>query len=118
MYVVDTLVEYQLQYVAGQAYHGDKLTAFFGQFYGLYLNGIEAVFQLFLTAAVVRRFGVGYTLQIAPVTVGLSSLATVFAPGVVSGSIVRLTEASTRYTLNRTGMSCSTCRCPRNCATA
>ncbi|HSU88932.1 MAG TPA: Npt1/Npt2 family nucleotide transporter, partial [Terriglobia bacterium] len=104
MYVVDTLVEYQLQYVAGQAYRGDKLTAFFGQFYGLYLNGIEAIFQLFLTAAVVRRFGVGYTLQISPVTVGLSSLATVFAPGVVSGSIVRLTEASTRYTLNRTGM--------------
>jgi ATP:ADP antiporter, AAA family len=104
MYVVDTLVEYQLQFVAGHAYQGDRLTAFFGQFYGLYLNGIEAIFQLFLTAAVIRRFGVGYTLQIAPVTVGLSSLATVLAPGVVSGSLVRLTEASTRYTLNRTGM--------------
>jgi len=104
MYVVDTLVEYQLQYVAGHAYHGDRLTAFFGQFYGLYLNGLEAVFQLFLTAAVVRRFGVGYTLQIAPVSVGLSSIATLLAPGVLTGSIVRLTEASTRYTLNRTGM--------------
>ena len=57
-----------------------------------------------MTAAVVRRFGVGYTLQIAPVCVGLSSIATVLAPGVLSGSIVRLTEASTRYTLNRTGM--------------
>jgi len=67
-------------------------------------NGLEAVFQLFVTAAVVRRFGVGYTLQIAPVCVGLSSIATVLAPGVLSGSIVRLTEASTRYTLNRTGM--------------
>jgi len=36
MYIVDTLVEYQLQYVAGHAYKGDRLTAFFGQFYGLY----------------------------------------------------------------------------------
>ena len=44
MYIVDTLVEYQLQYVAGHAYKGDRLTAFFGQFYGLYLNGLEAVF--------------------------------------------------------------------------
>src|SRR5262249_3681460 len=104
MYIVDTLVEYQLQYVAVLAYKGDPITALFGQFYGLYLNGLEAVFQLFLTAAVVRRFGVGYTLQIAPVCVGLSSIATVLAPGVLSGSIVRLTEASTRYTLNRTAM--------------
>src|SRR5438132_14038687 len=30
-----------LQYVAGHAYKGDRLTAFFGQFYGLYLNGLD-----------------------------------------------------------------------------
>jgi hypothetical protein len=53
---------------------------------------------------VVRRFGVGGTLQISPVSILLSSIATVLAPGVVSASAVRLTEASTRYTLNRTGM--------------
>jgi len=104
MYIVDTLVEYQLQYVAARAYHGDNLTAFFGRFYGLYLNGIEAVFQLFVTGAVLTRFGVGYTLQIAPACVGLCSIAAVVAPGVASGSAVRLTEASTRYTFNRTGM--------------
>jgi ATP/ADP translocase len=104
MYLVDTLVEYQFQAMARTGYRGDQLTAFFGQFYGIWLNGVEFLFQLFITALVVRRFGVGGTLQIAPIAIALSSVATVLAPGVTSASAVRLTEASTRYTLNKTGM--------------
>lgn len=103
-YVVDVLVEYQFQAMAKVSFHGDALTAFFGQFYGLYLNLAEIVFQLFLTSAVVRWFGVGGTLQILPTAVLISSVAVVAAPGVTSTAAVRLTEASTRYTLNRTGM--------------
>ncbi len=104
MYVVDTMVEYQFQVTARASHTGANLAAFFGQFYGLYLNLAEFVFQLFLTASVVRRFGVGGTLQIAPASILLSSIATVFSPGVTAAGAVRLTEASTRYTLNRTGM--------------
>src|SRR5215472_4902327 len=104
MYLVDTLVEYQFQAMARAGFRGDQLTAFFGQFYGVWLNGVEFVFQLFVTALVVRRFGVGGTLQITPTASALSSMATVLAPGVTSASAVRLTEASTRYTLNKTGM--------------
>jgi ATP:ADP antiporter, AAA family len=104
MYLVDTLVEYQFQAMARTSYRGDRLTAFFGQFYGIYLNGVEFVFQLFLTAVVVSWFGVGGTLLIAPVAVALCSVAIMAAPGVASAGAVRLTEASTRYTLNKTGM--------------
>jgi len=104
MYLVDTLVEYQFQATARAVYTGDNLTAFFGQFYGLWLNAIEFVFQLFLTSIVVRWFGVGATLQISPLAVGVSSIATVVAPGLYAASAVRLTEASTRYTLSKTGM--------------
>ncbi len=103
-YLVDVMVEFQFQFMAKEAYRGDHLTAFFGSFYGLWLNLTEFVFQFFLTTAVVTRFGVGGTLQILPVSILLSSIASVFAPGVVSTAAVRLTEASTRYTLNRTGM--------------
>jgi AAA family ATP:ADP antiporter len=104
MYLVDTIVEFQFQATAAAVYRGDNLTAFFGKFYGLYLNLIEFVFQLFVTAAIVRRFGVGGTLQIAPACIVLSSVATVATPGLTAAGAVRLTEASTRYTLNRTGM--------------
>lgn len=104
MYLVDTLVEYQFQAMARAGFRGDRLTAFFGQFYGIYLNGVEFVFQLFLTAVVVNWFGVGGTLLIAPAAVALCSVAIIAAPGVASAGAVRLTEASTRYTLNKTGM--------------
>jgi ATP:ADP antiporter, AAA family len=104
MYLVDTLVEYQFQAMARTTYRGDQLTAYFGQFYGLWLNGVEFVFQLFLTGVIVRWFGIGATLQISPIAVGLSSVAILAAPGVLSASAVRLTEASTRYTLSKTGM--------------
>jgi len=104
MYLVDTLVEYQFQAMARTSYTGDHLTAFFGQFYGIYLNGIEFVFQLFITSLVVNWFGVGGTLHISPIAVAGASIATMAAPGVTSASAVRLTEASTRYTLNKTSM--------------
>jgi ATP:ADP antiporter, AAA family len=103
-FIVDVLVEYQFQRMAQASFRGDQLTAFFGKFYGLYLNLIEFVFQLFLTTAVVNWFGVGGTLQIMPAAILASSAFTVLSPGVVSTAGVRLTEASTRYTLNRTGM--------------
>jgi ATP/ADP translocase len=103
-FIVDVLVEYQFQRMAQAAFHGDQLTAFFGKFYGLYLNLIEFVFQLFLTTAVVNWFGVAGTLQIMPVAILAASGFTAMSPGVASTAGVRLTEASTRYTLNRTGM--------------
>ena len=104
MFVVDTLVDFQFMAMAKRAYRGDQLTAFLGRFYGLYLNATEIVFQLFLTTFIVGTFGVGGTLQILPISVMVASLGTVFAPGLLTTSIVRLTEASTRYTLNKTGM--------------
>jgi AAA family ATP:ADP antiporter len=103
-FVVDVLVEYQFQAMAKQRYSGNELTAFFGSFYGLWLNLITFTFQFFLTAAVVRWFGVGGTLQIMPVSISIAAIVTLFSPGVVSAAAVRLTEAATRYTLNRTGM--------------
>ena len=104
MYLVDTLVDFQFQALASRTLHGDHLTAFFGQFYGLYLNATELVFQLFLTSQIVKRFGVGGTLKISPVAVALASVATVAAPGTLTAGAARLTEASTRYTVNRTGI--------------
>jgi hypothetical protein len=104
MYIVDTLVEYQFQVTASAAHRGDNLTAFFGKFYGLYLNLTEFVFQLFVTTVVVRRFGVGGTLQIAPACIAIASSVVLASHNVATSAAVRLTEAATRYTLNRTGM--------------
>ena len=103
-FIVDVLINYQFQAMAKARYRGDALTVFFGSFYGLYLNLVEFVVQFLVTTAVVSRFGVGGTLQIMPVSILLASTATAAAPSVLSAAAVRLTEAASRYTLNRTGM--------------
>jgi len=104
MYIVDVLVDYQFQAMAQSQYKGDHLTAFLGTFYGLYLNTADFVFQFFLTTLVVSWFGVGGSLEVLPGLVLVTSLGTVAAPGLISTSVVRLAEAATRYTVNRTGL--------------
>ncbi|HET9321551.1 MAG TPA: Npt1/Npt2 family nucleotide transporter [Bryobacteraceae bacterium] len=104
-FIVDVTIDYQFNAMAKLAYRDkNQLTAFLGNFYGIYLNLINFFLQFFMTAAVVRWFGVGGTLQIMPVTISATALGTFFLPGVKSSAALRLTEAATRYTLNRTGM--------------
>ena len=102
-FIVDELVDFQFQAMAKHRFRGDQLTAFFGGFY-VYLNLISLVLQLFFTAWVVRRVGVGGTLQIMPVSITVASLAAAAVPGLVSAVVLRFSEAVNRYTFNRTGM--------------
>ena len=108
-FIVDVSIEYQFNAFAKLAYKGHDpsgagLTAFLGSFYGIYLNLVTIVLQIVFTAFVVQRLGVGGTLQIMPVTIGITSIVTFFFSGVWAAGALRLTEAATRYTLNRTGM--------------
>jgi len=103
-YVVDTMIDFQFSAMVKQAYSGDELTAFLGGFYGIYLNLVTFVMQFFLTAIVVRRFGVGGTLQILPLSISVASGFVLAAPGVISTAATRLAEAAGRYSFNRTGM--------------
>ena len=102
-FIVDTLIDYQFKYMAKASFHGDALTAFLGRFYGRYLNISELILQFFFTTAIVKRLGVGGTLQVMPVSLAGASLFTMASPSVISASLARLVEASTRYTLARTG---------------
>ncbi|HWQ55747.1 MAG TPA: Npt1/Npt2 family nucleotide transporter [Bryobacteraceae bacterium] len=104
IFIVDTLVNFQFQAMAKERYQGDQLTVFLGSFYGLWLVAAEFIVQFLVTTTVVARFGVGGSLQIMPVAVMLASVATVAAPGVYTAAATRLTEAVTRYTLNKTGL--------------
>ena len=102
-FIVDTLIDYQFKSMAKVSFHGDALTAFLGRFYGRYLNISELVLQFFFTTAIVKRIGVGGTLQVMPVSLAAASIFTFISPSVISASFARLVEASTRYTLARTG---------------
>lgn len=104
-YIVDTMVNYQFSAMARAKYSDAKqLTAFLGNFYGIWLNLINFVVQFFLTALIVSRIGVGGTLQIMPVTIGIASIVTSTMPAMWSTAATRLSEAASRYTFNKTGM--------------
>ncbi|HEY2019458.1 MAG TPA: Npt1/Npt2 family nucleotide transporter [Bryobacteraceae bacterium] len=104
-FVVDVMVQFQFSAMAKAAF-GDKqdLTAFLGSFYGIYLNLITFTLQFFLTALVVRYMGVGGTLQIMPFMIATAAAVTMFVPKLAAASAMRLSEAATRYSFNRTGM--------------
>jgi len=102
-FIVDELVDFQFQAVAKRSFRGDQLTAFIASFF-VYLNLISLVLQLFFTAWIVRRIGVGGTLQIMPLSITAASLVAVAVPGLVSSIILRFSVAANRYTFNRTGM--------------
>lgn len=102
-FVVDVLVEFQFSAMAKQSYQGRDLTAFLGNFYGFWLNLVTFVLQLFLTSFVVSRFGVGGTLQIMPVSIAVASISALVFPSLLSTAAARITEASTRYSFNKTG---------------
>jgi AAA family ATP:ADP antiporter len=56
-FIVDVTIEYQFNAMAKLAYQSKtQLTAFLGNFYGLWLNLVTFSLQFFLTAAVVRWF--------------------------------------------------------------
>lgn len=103
-YVVDTLADFQFSTLAAEKHSGRNLTAFLGAFFGLYMNAVTFVMQIFLTPFVIRRFGIGGTLMVMPAGIGLASLGMLLQPGVLTSGITRVVEASTRYSFNRTGM--------------
>src|SRR4029077_192829 len=48
--------------------------------------------------------GIGGTLQIMPVVISIASAVTMLVPRLGAASAMRLSEAATRYSFNRTGM--------------
>uniref|UniRef100_Q028W6 ADP,ATP carrier protein n=1 Tax=Solibacter usitatus (strain Ellin6076) TaxID=234267 RepID=Q028W6_SOLUE len=103
-FIVDLMVQFQFSAMAKAAFSDKKeLTAFLGSFYGLYLNLITFAMQFFLTAMIVRFFGVGGTLQVMPVLIAIAAAITAFVPHLTAAAAMRLSEAATRYSFNRTG---------------
>jgi AAA family ATP:ADP antiporter len=104
-YVVDQLVEFQLQ-AAGEAAYGSDPTAYtrFLSTYMLVQNTLTFFLQFVFTGVVVHHLGVGGTLKLMPVCLAVASIVPFFMPNVWSAAAVRLTEAASRYSVNKAAM--------------
>ena len=103
--IVSKLVEYQFFGIA-EATYPDKedLTAFFGAFFGLYLNAVTFTVQVFLTGMILRTLGVGGALRFTPTAVIVGAVGILALPGIWTVSALRIVESGFRYTLNKTSL--------------
>src|SRR5262249_15416375 len=103
-YMLEVIVDFQFSQIAKEAYSDkEKLAAFLSSF-TLWMVLVELLLQFFLTPLVVSRIGVGGTLQIPGVAVGLASLLTIISPTLATTFAARLTEEATRFSFHRTAM--------------
>lgn len=102
--VVATLVDYQFKASVRAVYPSkDVLTAFLGTFYAG-LGVASLLLQVFTTGVVVQRFGLSAVLLSLPVTLLVGSLFAVMSPGFLPVALLKLSEGSFRYSINKAGL--------------
>lgn len=101
MVIVSTFVDYQFNSIAEVAFPTKEAkTAFFGTFFGS-LNVVSFVVQFFLTTYLLRRFGLGLTLFLLPISLLMGSLAVAVAPVLWAGVLVKMSDGSLRYSVDQ-----------------
>ena len=78
----------------------DAKTAFFGSFFA-YLSGLSFVIQLFATPLLLRTAGVGVSILILPVAMGLGSAAMFILPGLLSAIVAKGADGSFRHSIHK-----------------
>jgi ATP/ADP translocase len=102
--IVSTLIDYQFKAEAKQAYAStDELAAFFGSYYA-WLSAVTMVTQVWLTGRLLMGLGLSPSLLLLPITLLVGSIGLLFRPGLFMATMTRLTEASLRTSVNRTGV--------------
>jgi AAA family ATP:ADP antiporter len=99
--ITSILVDYQFNSVVEHAFETrDELTAFFGGFFAL-INVAAFFVQLFLAGRILSSLGVAVGLVILPLGLGLSSLAFVLFPSLLTAALVKAVDDGTSNSLNR-----------------
>lgn len=103
--LVATTIDYQYKLVAKAFYEDDTngLTAFYGEVSAL-VGVLQFVLRLFFVGRLLTRFGILAGLVLLPVSIGLGSVAVLFAPVLLSATLLKTVDQSVRFTLNETSM--------------
>ena len=97
-----TFIDFQFKTVSVEAFpEKEDLTAFLGTFYSR-LSIVSLLFQSFFTYRVLRWFGVGGAIRFLPVGLLAGSIGMVIMPGLWMGVLLRGTDGSFRYSIDKT----------------
>ncbi len=100
--VLATVVDFQFKTVSVDAFpEKEDLTAFLGSFYSR-LSIISLLIQSLLTYRILRRFGVGGGISFLPVGLLVGSIGMIIMPGLWMGVLLRGTDGSFRYSIDKT----------------
>ena len=98
--VVSSLVDYEFNTIIENSYGTtDSRTAFFGSFFAS-MNIVSLFIQLFLTSFILRKFGIGVSLLILPITLLLGSASLLLAPVLWSAIFIKLSSGSIKFSLD------------------
>lgn len=101
--MVSTIVDFQFNKVVANAFDDkDALTAFFGDFF-FYLSLASLGLQLVFSSRIIRRFGIGAAILFLPVGLLLGSAAILVWPVLWSAVVVKISDGSFRYSINKSG---------------
>jgi AAA family ATP:ADP antiporter len=99
--IISNLIDYQFNVVVEQTYTSkDARTAFFGSFTA-WVNALSFILQFFLTSQLLRRFGIGVTLLLLPLTLFSGSLWMGIQPGLAAAIFLKSADGSMRYSVEQ-----------------
>ncbi|MFK7807002.1 MAG: Npt1/Npt2 family nucleotide transporter [Saprospiraceae bacterium] len=103
--IVARLVDYQFGGIASaQITDPEALTAFFGFWFSTF-NVAAFTIQLLLTRFVISRFGVGISLLLLPIGIGLAVLALIAAPELLMAAVfMKMADGSLKQSVNKSAM--------------
>jgi hypothetical protein len=102
--VVEAFIDYQYKLVAKQSIVSkDHLTAFFGSI-TFYIGIFSLLFQMLFTNRILKRFGVGWAIQLLPASLLAAFIAMAIRPALWTAALVQLVDGVFSYSIHRSGM--------------
>jgi ATP/ADP translocase len=101
--MVASFVDFQFKAVVNASFEtGLEKGAFFGKFYGR-TSLLSFLVQLLLSYSFIRRLGVGGVILFLPIGLLLGSASMLIATGLLSAILLRGTDVTLKYSLDKTG---------------
>jgi len=100
--IVTQWTQFQFALAVAERFKGDRddVTEFYGDF-TLYLGIVAFMVQLLLTGAALRRFGIGFTILLLPVSLLLGSSAILLVPIVWTVLITNAFDQGLRFSIDK-----------------
>ena len=103
MMMTASLVDFQFKSVSADAFPvEDDLTSFLGKFYSR-LSLVSLLLQFLFTNQLMRLLGVGGAILFLPIGLVFGSIAMFLFPGLYAGILLRGSDGSFRYSIDKTG---------------